>query len=137
MDVLEIADYRTFDRQIKINALGSDLPRSLLAQYFAFLHTMARFNPTITCPLVLDSPLQQEQDAGNINAIFKFIFAKLLPHQQLILGTLTTAMTPPGLIPSRAKSISLTDELHLLQSSRYGEVLDRIGKLHHETLAAD
>lgn len=137
VNVLELTDYKTFDRQIKTNALGSDLPRSLLAQYFAFLHTMAKFNPTIACPLVLDSPLQQEQDADNINAIFRFIFSKLLPQQQLILGTLTTAMTPPGLIPSHAKTIHLTEELHVLQPSRYREVLDKIGKLHHDTLAAD
>jgi hypothetical protein len=137
VNVLEVTDYKTFDRQIKTNALGSDLPRSLLAQYFAFLHTMAKFNPTIACPLVLDSPLQQEQDADNINAIFRLIFSKLLPQQQLILGTLTTAMTPPGLIPSHAKTIHLTDELHLLLPSHYREVLDRIGKMHHATLAAD
>jgi len=137
VNVLDVVDYKTFDRQIKTNALGSDLPRSLLAQYFAFLHTMAKFNPPIACPLVLDSPLQQEQDADNINAIFKFIFSKLLPQQQLILGTLTTAMTPPGLIPSHAKGIHLTEKLHVLQPSRYREVLDKIEKLHHDTLAAD
>jgi AAA15 family ATPase/GTPase len=137
VNVLEVSDYKTFDRQIKINALGSDLPRSLLAQCFSFLHTMTKFNSAVACPLVLDSPLQQEQDADNINAIFKLIFSKLLPQQQLILGTLTTAMTPPGLIPASAKVIHLTEELHLLQPSLYREVLDKIGKLHHDTLATD
>jgi DNA repair exonuclease SbcCD ATPase subunit len=42
--VLEVADYKTYDKQIKTNALGSDLPRSLLAQCMAFLHTMTEFN---------------------------------------------------------------------------------------------
>ena len=136
VNVLEVADYVTIDRQIKSNALGSDLPRSLLAQYFAFLHTMAKFNPAVACPLVLNSPLQQEQDTHNIEAIFKFIFSKALPRQQLILGTLTTAVAPSVLIPESTQSINLTEELHLLERSRYQEVLDKIGRLHHETLSA-
>jgi hypothetical protein len=134
VNVLDVTDYKTFERQIKINALGSDLPRSLLAQYFAFLHTMAKFNPAVACPLVLDSPLQQEQDTDNIKAIFKFILSKRLPQQQLILGTLTTAMMPSEIIPSDAKSIHLTEELHLLQPGAYREVFDKIEKLHRETL---
>ncbi len=135
--VLDVADYKTFDRQIKINALGSDLPRSLLAQYYAFLHTMLKFNPRTTCPLVLDSPLQQEQDQANINAIFKFIYSKVLPEQQLILGTLTTKMVPTGLIPSQTKTIHLTEKLHVLQQSHYDEAQGRIGDLHHQTLEAE
>ncbi|WP_074132473.1 hypothetical protein, partial [Bradyrhizobium sp. NAS96.2] len=51
VNVLSEADYKSYDRQIKTNALGSDLPRSLLAQQFAFLKTMANFNPSIVCPL--------------------------------------------------------------------------------------
>lgn len=138
VNVLDIADYKTFDRQIKTNALGSDLPRSLLAQSFAFLHTMTKFNPAVVCPLVLDSPLQQEQDDDNVNAIFKFVFAKLLPQQQLILGTLSTAMTPEELIGPDANRIHLTnEELHLLQPDSYDEVMGKIGELHRATLAAD
>jgi predicted nucleic acid-binding Zn-ribbon protein len=135
--VLDVSDYKTFDRQIKVNALGSDRPRSLLAQYYAFLHTISKFNQTTTCPLVLDSPLQQEQDPDNINAIFKFIFSELLPEQQLILGTLSTEMVPTGIIPEDTKTIHLTDKLHILQESQYRETLEKIGRLHHQTLAAE
>lgn len=138
VNVLDINDYKTLDRQIKTNALGSDLPRSLLAQCFAFLHTMAKFNPATLCPLILDSPLQQEQDAGNIDSIFKFIFSRLLPEQQLIVGTITTAMLPAGLIPNDANQIHLSnDELHLLQPSAYRQVSDAIGDMHRITLATD
>jgi predicted nucleic acid-binding Zn-ribbon protein len=136
VNVLAADDYKTFDRQIKINALGSDLPRSLLAQYFAFLHTLSKFNSSIICPLVLDSPLQQEQDEGNINAIFKFIFSRVLPGQQLILGTLTVDNAPKGVIPASAKRIHLSEVLHVLQKSQYADVMDGIGKLHEEMLAA-
>jgi predicted nucleic acid-binding Zn-ribbon protein len=136
VNVLAADDYKNFEKQIKINALGSDLPRSLLAQCFAFLHTMAKFNPAVACPLVLDSPLQQEQDADNIEAIFKFIVSRILPGQQLILGTLTEDTAPKGVIPD-AKRIHLTDKLHLLQRDQYAVVMDHIGKMHEETLAAE
>ncbi|OKO67154.1 hypothetical protein, partial [Bradyrhizobium sp. NAS96.2] len=119
------------------NALGSDLPRSLLAQQFAFLKTMANFNPSIVCPLVLDSPLQQEQDKDNAAAIFQFIFSRVLPGQQLILGTLSLDGVGSDVIPNDAKRIHLTDELRLLQKDQYSAVLDRIGNLHEIMLAAE
>ena len=137
VNVLSSSDYKTFERQIKTNALGSDLPRSLLAQCFAFLQTMAKFNPSIRCPMVLDSPLQQEQDQQNIEAIFKFIFSHVLPGQQLILGTLSLDGIADDVIPDGAKTIHLTDELQLLQKTQYAAVLHRIGKMHEKTLAAE
>jgi hypothetical protein len=137
VNVLSADDYKTFDKQIRTNALGSDLPRSLLAQYFAFLQTMAKFNSSIACPLVLDSPLQQEQDKDNIGAIFRFIFSRVLPGQQLILGTLSVDSVPDGIIPANAKRIQLTDELHLLQKTQYAAIMDRIGRMHEQTLAAN
>ena len=128
VDVLAEADYKSFDKQIKTNALGSDLPRSLLAQCFAFLHTMAKFNPAIVCPLVLDSPLQQEQDEENIGAIFKFIMSRVLPGQQLFLGTLNTDNAPKGTIP-----VDLEDNRSIRQASsaQKGSILRRY-ELHWE-----
>lgn len=137
VNVLSEADYKSYERQIKTNALGSDLPRSLLAQQFAFLQTMAGFNPSIACPLVIDSPLQQEQDKDNAAAIFQFIFSRVLPGQQLILGTLSLDGVGSDVIPKDAKRIHLTDELHLLQKDQYSTVLDRIGNRHEIMLAAE
>jgi len=85
---------------------------------------------------VLDSPLQQEQDKGNISAIFSFIFSRVALGQQLFLGTLHLDDVPTELIPSNAKSIHLSQELHLLEKAQYADVFDRIGKMHEETLAA-
>jgi hypothetical protein len=65
------------------------------------------------------------------------IFSSILPGQQLILGTLTVDNAPTGVIPADAKRIHLSDELRLLQRSQYRDVMDRIGKLHEETLAAE
>ena len=137
VNVLSEADYKNFEKQIKTNALGSDLPRSLLAQQFAFLQTMAMFNPSIAYPLVLDSPLQQEQDGDNIAAIFKFIFSRVLPAQQLILGTLSLDGVAKDVVPAHAKTIHLIDELHLLQNEQYVSVMDRIGEMHEITLSAE
>jgi hypothetical protein len=136
VNVLSEADYKSFEKQIKTNALGSDLPRSLLAQHFAFLQTMAAFNASIACPLVLDSPLQQEQDTDNIAAIFRFIFSRALSGQQLILGTVSLQGVPDDVFPANAHKLHLTDELHLLQKEQYALVMERIGKMHELTLAA-
>lgn len=135
--VLDVNDYKTYEKQIKTNALGSDLPRSLLAQYFAFLHVMTKFNPSVLCPLVLDSPFQQEQDAENISAIFKFIFSRVLADQQLILATLNLDGAPKGAIPSSAKKIELKAEYSLLQKSQYEEVYNSLKEMHEATLASD
>ncbi|MCK1392052.1 ATP-binding protein [Bradyrhizobium sp. 1] len=137
VNVLSTEDYKSFDRQIKANALGSDLPRSLLAQHFSYLHTMKSLNPATICPLIIDSPLQQEQDRHNIGAIFGFIFSRVLQGQQLILGTLHFDEVPSEIIPKDAKRIHLTSELHLLQGDQYADVYDRIGAMHEQTLAAD
>lgn len=137
VNVLSTEDYKTFDRQIKANALGSDLPRSLLAQHFSYLHTMSRFNQSTICPLVIDSPLQQEQDRHNIGAIFSFIFSRVLSGQQLLLGTLHFDEVPKAVVPPNANRIHLTQELHLLREDQYVDVLSHVGGMHEQTLAAD
>jgi hypothetical protein len=134
--VLETNDYKSLDRQIKNNALGSDLPRSLLAQYLAFLHTMKEYNNFVMCPLVLDSPLQQEQDPTNIDAIFKFIFSKVLHGQQLILATLSTSGASPGTIPADAKVHVLSEKYRLLHEDQFDRVNQDLGLMHEQTLAS-
>jgi hypothetical protein len=49
---------------------------------------------------------------------------------------LTEDTAPKGVIPD-AKRIYLTDKLHLLQRDQYADVMDDIGKMHEETLAAE
>ncbi len=48
-----------------INETGSDLPRALLAYYLAFIHTMRYSTNSSLCPLIIDTPVQQDQDAEN------------------------------------------------------------------------
>ena len=136
--VLREADYKTPDRTIKANALGSDLPRSLLAQYVSLLHTMNKFNSFTVCPLVIDSPLQQEQDDTNVDAIFDFIFRAPIDDQQLVLGTLRMN---DFLKDKRSEEtfsvIEFTDKYHLLADTEYDEVLAHVEPLQEMTLATD
>jgi hypothetical protein len=133
--VLEESDYEEPSRVIKNNALGSDLPRALLAQYFALLYTMKKFGGTLVCPLVIDSPQQQEQDANNLNAIFRFIFSKSLKGQQLILGTISTASVSDDVLPKDANLINLSGKYSVLQKEQYGGALEDVGKMHEMLLS--
>ncbi|MFT5509185.1 MAG: energy-coupling factor transporter ATP-binding protein EcfA2 [Hyphomicrobiaceae bacterium] len=135
--VLELSDYKKLDQQIKSNASGSDLPRSLLAQYMAFLHTMKAHNEFVLCPMVMDSPLQQEQDDTNVDAIFNFIFSKILPTQQLILATLSSDPMPSGDLPDGLVPRTLTTKYGLLDKAQYASVSASVGPLHEITLASD
>ena len=47
---------------ITISETGSALPRALLAYYFTFLKIMNIYSTSTFCPIIIDSPNQQEQD---------------------------------------------------------------------------
>ena len=134
--VLELSDYKSYEKQIKSNALGSDLPRSLLAQCFAYLHTMGKFGSFVTCPLVIDSPLQQDQDKVNAKTIFDFIFSHTLPGQQLIVGTVSLPGIDQSALPAGTQQISLEGKYGLLLSDQYDEVFGELDAMHQDTLAS-
>jgi len=134
--VLSENDYKTPEKTIKNNALGSDLPRSLLAQYVSLLHTMKKFNSFTVCPLVIDSPLQQEQDNVNAKAIFAFIFAGCLEDEQLIVGTLPTDdVRALASSDASVSVIELSDQYGLLSAGEYSDVLATVEPMHTITLA--
>ena len=134
--VLEESDYAEPTRVIKNNALGSDLPRALLAQYFALLHTLNKFGGTKVIPLIIDSPQQQEQDSNNLDAIFKFIFTKALDGQQLILGTISTQAVSSEIIPEDANRITISNEKYsVLRRDQYVESIDEVGVMHEFLLS--
>ena len=134
--VLSEDDYKTLDKQIKNNALGSDLPRALLAQYFAFLSTMNQFNSFVLCPMLIDSPFQQEQDPANRQAILDFILSKKLEGQQMILATVSVDEFAETSILENVMLHELDDKLHVLRKDRYQSVLSDIEQMHSEALAS-
>lgn len=133
--VLSESDYGALDKQIKNNALGSDLPRALLAQYFAFLSTMNSFGSFVLAPMLIDSPFQQEQDATNRQAILDFILSKRLPGQQLILATISVAEFERSDDLASATECKLDHKLSLLRPELYQSVFSEVGGMHEMTLA--
>ncbi len=131
--VLTEDDYKSPEKVIKNNALGSDLPRSLLAQYISFLHTMKKYNSFVVCPLVIDSPIQQEQDSVNAEAIFSFIFSGLLDKQQLILGTLKDYFKK-STVKNDFNIIELDAKYGLLSSNEYDDVFADLSPMHEAAL---
>lgn len=134
--VLNEKDYKLLDRQIKGNALGSDLPRALLAQYFAFLHTMKEFKSFVLCPMLIDSPFQQEQDTVNRGAVLDFILTKRLENQQMILATVSISEFEGNPTLEDATTYTFSDKTSVLKKDQYAGVLKDIGPLHDITLAA-
>lgn len=134
--VLSEDDYKSLDKQIKNNALGSDLPRALLAQYFAFLSTMNQFSSFVLCPMLIDSPFQQEQDPNNRKAILDFIVSNRIPDQQMILATVSVDEFGDDTGLDIAIRHELNNKLTLLRKESYESVLAQIGKMHSETLAS-
>ncbi|MGY4598548.1 putative nucleic acid-binding Zn-ribbon protein [Bradyrhizobium sp. GM22.5] len=79
--------YKAIDCHIR--ETGSDLPRGLLAYYYAFIHTMKRFSTSAFCPIVVDTPVQQDQDAANAARMISFCLGEVPQGSQLILGTVS------------------------------------------------
>lgn len=75
-----------FDFHHKVHSQGSNLPRALLAYGFAILHVMLKRSSSAYCPIVIDSPIQQEQDQPHHVRILEFIRDRQPKGSQLILG---------------------------------------------------
>jgi energy-coupling factor transporter ATP-binding protein EcfA2 len=136
VNVLSEDDYNSLDKQIKNNALGSDLPRALLAQYFAFLSTMHEYGDFVQCPLLIDSPFQQEQDPTNRAAILNFILSKTNEGQQMILGTISVEEFADEAVLQNVTQHRLDNKLSVLSRDSYTVVLADIETMHSEALAS-
>ncbi|WP_185208013.1 hypothetical protein [Chryseobacterium sp. C3] len=107
----------------KINEQGSNLPRALLAYYFAFLHVMNLYSTSTFCPIVIDSPKQQEQDEENTKAIMNFINNNQPDNSQVILGLVDDIDTDV----LEGYTIVLEDDKYsLLKESYFEEVNDEL-----------
>lgn len=132
LDVLTVppAQYEKPTSQIK-NA-GSDLPRAMLARYYGLLHIMEQFSPDyVACPIIVDSPLQQDPDDKNIEKILQFSVDKKPTNPQLILGTVDTH----GLKYS-GKTIQLTNKHRVLSDEDFKTVNPLLTELLDKTLMA-
>lgn len=93
---------------------GSDTPRALLAYYFSVLHLIRRQSPAMSCPVILDSPNQQDQDKVNLRRVLRFIRDQRPEGTQLVLGLVDDCG-----IEFEGDVIELSEKLSLLQEDDY------------------
>lgn len=113
-----------------IRETGSDLPRALLAYYYAFLHTMHKFSGHVSAPIILDSPIQQDQDPENAARVIEFALNNAPDGSQIILGSVSLHN-----VPYVGVSISTTEENQLLETAAYDLVREEMKPLFEQLLA--
>lgn len=124
LDQLGLSDvnesvYKNIKTSLK--AQGSVKPRLILAFYISLLETMKEyFNPT-WCPLVIDSPKQQEFDDINLPKVFEFIFKNRINESQLILATVQESDIPQEYL-SNSKLIKFEGEKSMMTRKEFSEV---------------
>jgi len=99
-----------------IRDTGSDLPRAQLAYYYAILHTVAKYSTACMCPIILDTPLQQDQDDENARRMIRFAIERRPKDTQLVLGTVKLH----GVVYDGHRIVTV-DKDSLLQASSYDE----------------
>lgn len=114
-----------------IHETGSDLPRALLAYYYAFIHTMRAASSSALCPFVIDTPVQQDQDPENAARIISFILNSVPKDMQMILGTVSLHG-----VDYSGHVVKTTEKLRLLSKHSYEEAKDLINPLYMKILQA-
>ena len=98
----------------KVTATGSELPRSLLGYLFSILWTMNEKQPGSLCPIVIDSPNQQDLDAVNRQKVYNFIKDFQPRGSQVIL-----ALVDEGGIDFGGKVLNFSEKDSLLNDTDY------------------
>ncbi len=96
-----------------INEAGSSKPRLLLAYYYAILHTIDEFSTACFCPIVVDTPLQQDPDPKNAERMIRFAIDKRPTGSQIILATGNlhgVNVNGKTITPQTKKSLLQTDQ---------------------------
>ncbi len=121
---LEALDVRAYTQTVfqtltpSIFETGSATPRALLAYQFAILWLIFEHSPATVCPVVIDSPNQQGQDAVHLPQVLEFISKNQPDGAQLILGIENDLGLQLG-----GKRISTPGEKYsLLQAAQYDSV---------------
>lgn len=105
----------------KINETGSYGPRAFLAYQYAILHTIKEFTTSCICPVILDTPLQQDQDDANAAAMIAFALKNRPNSMQLIIGTVSLHD-----VPFHGHAINPTVKESLLLQSEFTRVSEYI-----------
>lgn len=108
----------------RLHETGSDRPRAVLAYLYAILCLIWETEGAVRCPIVLDSPKQQDQDDFNHLSLLHFIRDDRPPGSQLILFLVDDAGVDFGSEP-----LVLDVKYSLLSESEYGGVSEVIRNL--------
>ena len=108
---------------------GSDQPRALLAYFYAFLHTIDQHSTACFCPVVIDSPNQQDQDEANLHAMLRLILDERPKDAQLVLGTVSLFG-----VPYSGKTIELFEKDHLLSENEFDATSERIRPFYDQLI---
>ena len=110
LNVLNLHENEQCKMTGNFNISGSDTPRALLAYYYSILSTIDKYSTSTFCPIVVDSPNQQDQDGPNRSAIMNFIKDNIFEGWQVIVGTVDTFN-----VGFDGEIIELNDKYELLQ----------------------
>jgi len=108
----------------RIQETGSHLPRAILAYFFAIVHTIYQYSTSTLCPLVIDSPHQQDQDADNWARILECIRDECPETSQLVLATTTDTGFDYG-----GSVLELSEKNHVLTDREFSDASDEIRPL--------
>lgn len=109
------------DFSTKIHDQGSDQPRAVLAYTFSILQLMQKRASSAYCPIIIDSPIQQEQDAINHQRILEFIEKNQPDESQLILGVVDTKKVEFG-----GDVITLNQKRHVLREDEFDAAMQEM-----------
>lgn len=116
---VEIPDQVASKIYCAISEEGSLHTRLVLAKKIALLQTNFKFSDSIPCPLVVDTPNQQDQDKGNMNKILSTIRDYTPPNLQVILALRKTYD-----VEFSGSVIELHNKKSLLNVDEFDEALD-------------
>jgi hypothetical protein len=109
------------DFTAKVFDQGSAQPRAVLAYGFSILQLMHKRASSAFCPIIIDSPIQQEQDTTNHHKILNFIKNNQPEGSQLILGVFDTKNVDFG-----GEVITLTEKRHVLREDEYNRATEEM-----------
>lgn len=114
----------------RINETGSTLPKVILSYFMAIIKTIREFSTSCICPIVIDSPRQQDADKISYDKILDLIVNNKLDDCQIIVAT--TIMDDYS-TPDNTTILELTDK-YLLLDSEYEEIKNKVKEFSHRAL---
>lgn len=129
-DSLDEDDYGNI--YFKIRETGSDRPRAILAYMFAILDLIQSSGNTPDCPIILDSPKQQDQDDRNHALMLQFIRDQRPKGSQLIL-----CLVDDNNVDFGGDVIELTEKLWVLNADDYVPLARAIAPYENEVFRVE